>query len=100
MSELIEFCLDTENPEKNYKLAQWYEKQNHTASAHVYYFRTAERTDNKNLAYTSLLRSSICYKSQGKRDATEKLLIHAALSYLQERPEAYYFLSLFYQQLS
>ena len=98
MNELIDFCLDTENPETNYRLAQWYEKQNHTASAHVYYFRTAERTDNKNLAYTSLLRSSICYKSQGKRDATEKLLIHAALSYLQERPEAYYFLSLFYQR--
>lgn len=98
MNELIEFCLDTENPEKNYKLAQWYEKQNHTASAHVYYFRTAERTENKNFAYTSLLRSSICYKNQGKRDATEKLLIHAALSFLSERPEAYYFLSLFYQR--
>ena len=98
MNELIDFCLDTENPEKNYKLAQWYEKQNHTASAHVYYFRAAERTENKNFAYTSLLRSSICYKNQGKRDATEKLLIHAALSYLQERPEAYYFLSLFYQR--
>jgi FkbM family methyltransferase len=98
MNELIDFCLDTENPEKNYKLAQWYEKQNHTASAHVYYFRAAERTENKNFAYTSLLRSSICYKNQGKRDATEKLLIHAALSFLSERPEAYYFLSLFYQR--
>ena len=98
MTELIDFCLDTENPEKNYKLAQWYEKQNHTASAHVYYFRTAERTDDKDFAYTSLLRSSICYKSQGKRDATEKLLIHAALSYLPERPEAYYLLSLFYER--
>lgn len=98
MNELIDFCLDTENPEKNYKLAQWYEKQNHTASAHVYYFRTAERTANENFAYTSLLRSSICYKSQGKRDATEKLLIHAALSFLPKRPEAYYLLSLFYQR--
>ena len=98
MNELIDFCLDTENPEKNYKLAQWYEKQNHTASAHVYYFRAAERTENKNFAYTSLLRSSICYKNQGKRDATEKLLIHAALSFLSEKPEAYYFLSLFYQR--
>jgi|688.fasta_scaffold85346_2 FkbM family methyltransferase len=98
MNELIDFCLDTENPEKNYKLAQWYEKQNHTASAHVYYFRAAERTENKNFAYTSLLRSSVCYKSQGKRDATEKLLIHAALSFLTERPEAYYFLSLFYER--
>jgi FkbM family methyltransferase len=98
MTELIDFCLDTENPEKNYKLAQWYEKQNHTASAHVYYFRTAERTDDKDFAYTSLLRSSICYKSQGKRDATEKLLIHAALSYLPERSEAYYLLSLFYEK--
>ena len=98
MTELIDFCLDTENPEKNYKLAQWYEKQNHTASAHVYYFRTAERTDDKDFAYTSLLRSSVCYKSQGKRDATVKLLIHAALSYLPERPEAYYLLSLFYEK--
>ena len=74
MNELIEFSLDTENGEKNYNLAQWYENQGHTAPAHTYYLRAAERTEDDILAYTSLIRASFCYKSQGSRDGTEKVV--------------------------
>jgi len=92
------FSLDTEDGEKNYKLAKWYENQGHTAPAHSYYLRAAERYEDKNLAYLSLIRASFCYKSQGSRDGTEKILLENALNFLPKRPEAYYFLSLFYER--
>ena len=96
MNELIEFSLDTENGEKNYHLARWYESIGHTAPAHTYYLRASERTEDDVLAYQALIRASFCYKSQGSRDATEKVLLENALMLLPERPEAYYFLSSLY----
>ena len=94
MNELVELCLDTENGEKNYNLARWYESNGHTAPAHTYYLRAAERTEDNILAYTALIRASFCYRSQGSRDGTERVLLENALNLLPERPEAYYFLSL------
>ena len=96
MNELVLFATDTENPEKNYNLAEWYDNQGHNASAHTYYLRAAERAEDKLLAYTSLLRASISCRKQSTREVTEKSLIHSALSILPERPEAYYFLCLMY----
>jgi GR25 family glycosyltransferase involved in LPS biosynthesis len=98
LSELVDFSLDTENSEKNYALAKWYEEQGHTAPAHTYYLRSAERTDDKVLAYQALIRASFCYNCQGSRDGTEKVLLENALMLLPERPEAYYFLSLIYEK--
>ena len=98
MNELVLFATDTENPEKNYNLAEWYDNQGHNASAHTYYLRAAERAEDKLLAYTSLLRASISCRKQATREVTEKSLIHSALSILPERPEAYYFLCLIYEK--
>jgi hypothetical protein len=98
MNELVLFATDTENPEKNYNLAEWYDNQGHNASAHTYYLRAAERAEDKLLAYTSLLRASISCRKQSTREVTEKSLIHSALSILPERPEAYYFLCLMYEK--
>jgi hypothetical protein len=98
MNELIQLSLDTENAEKNYNLAKWYENQGHTAPAHTYYLRAAERAEDDNLAYQALIRASFCYKSQGSRDGTEKVLLENALNLLPQRPEAYYFLSLLYER--
>jgi FkbM family methyltransferase len=98
MNELVLFATDTENPEKNYNLAEWYDNQGHNASAHTYYLRAAERSEDKLLAYTSLLRASISCRKQSTREVTEKSLIHSALSILPERPEAYYFLCLMYEK--
>jgi hypothetical protein len=98
MNELIEFSLDTENAEKNYNLAQWYENQQQYAPAHTYYLRAAERSNDDILAYKSLIRSSFCYKAQGSRDGTEKIALENAINLLPQRPEAYYFLSLLYER--
>jgi hypothetical protein len=98
MSELIDFSLDTENAEKNYNLAQWYENQKQYAPAHTYYLRAAERSTDDLLSYKALIRSSFCYKAQGSRDGTEKIALENALNLLPQRPEVYYFLSLLYER--
>ena len=73
MSELIEFSLDTENSEKNYNLAKWYENQGHTAPALTYYLRASERTEDKTFAYKCLIKGYYCYNSQKSRDNSEKI---------------------------
>jgi hypothetical protein len=98
MNELNEFSVDTENAEKNYKLAEWYEKQQQYAPAHSYYLRAAERSKDDLLAYRALIRSSFCYRAQGSRDVTEKVILENALNLMPQRPEAYYFLSLLYER--
>ena len=95
---LVEFSLDTENEQKNYDLARYYENNGHTAPALSYYLRAAERSKDDILAYTALLRASFCTKSQGSRNETEKVLLENALNVLPDRPEIYYFLSNFYER--
>lgn len=97
MKELLEFCLDTENPKKNYNLAQWYKKQGHISPAHTYYLRAAERTKDTTLAYTCLLNSAECYHKGGDREYTRKHILENAVSLRAERPEAYYYLCLHYE---
>ena len=98
MNELVLFATDTENPEKNYNLAVWYENQKQYAPAHTYYLRCAERSTDDLITYKALIRSSFCYKAQGSRDETEKIALENALMLIPERPEAYYFLSLLYER--
>ena len=98
MNELINFSLDTENTEKNYNLARWYESQGHSAVAATYYLRAAERSEDNNFAYQALIRASFCYNSQGSRDTTEKALLDNALNLLPQRPEAYYYFSKFHEK--
>lgn len=97
MNELLEFCLDVESPEKNYAMARWYESIGHTAPAHSFYLRAAERSEDLLLSYRALIRASFCYRAQGSRTGTEKVLIENALTILPDRPEAYFFLSTIYQ---
>lgn len=93
-----EFVKESENPEKNYNLAIYYENIGQTASALSYYLRTAERTKDKILQYECLLRASICFDKQGSRNFTVKGLLQNAISILPKRPEAYYLLAKFHSQ--
>ncbi len=90
---LTTFSVNTENDENNFQLALWYENNGHTAPALSYYLRCAERTEDNDLAYESLIRGSYCYEKQGTRDMTSKALLQQALVLLPNRPEAYFLLS-------
>jgi hypothetical protein len=93
--ELIDYCLDSEDAEKNFNLALWYENQGQTASAISFFIRSAERTDDILMSYECLIRASLCFDRQGNRNSTVRGLLQHAISICPERPEAYYLLSRF-----
>lgn len=102
-SLLNEFCTDTENPYKNLKLAEWYHIHDHPVAALSYYLRSAERFSTnipaeKILAYFSLINAAHCFGFEGATDHTKKSLLETALMIFPERPEAYFFLSVLYEQ--
>lgn len=92
---LNKYSLDTENPDHNFNLGVWYEKESHTAPAVSYFLRCAERATDDDLAYEALIRASYCYTKQGTRDGSSKSLLEQALCLLPNRPEAYFLLSRF-----
>ena len=87
--------MDTENSVNNFNLGVWYENSGHTAPALSYFLRSAERSEDDNLAYESLIRASYCYDKQGTRDGSAKSLLEQALCLMPKRPEAYFILSRF-----
>jgi FkbM family methyltransferase len=92
---LIQYSLDTENPEHNFTLGLWYENEGHTAPALSYFLRCAERASDDVLAYEALIHGSICYDRQGTREGTAKGLLQQALVLVPTRPEAYFLLAQF-----
>lgn len=100
---LKKFCLDTENPYKNFELAEWYYSQGNPAAAFTYYARAAERfstdiIEEKLLAYRSIIYCAHCFGFEGAGDHTKKNLLETALMFFPEKAEAYYFLSLLYEK--
>jgi tetratricopeptide (TPR) repeat protein len=94
-SRLNDYIFDPENPIKNYLLGLEYEKIGQTASALSFYLRTAERSEDKDLAYECLIRMGRCFEAQKDRKFSVKSMFHAAIALLPERPEGYYYLSKF-----
>lgn len=89
---LERYVYDTENPILNFELARWYHDQGQTAAAVSFYLRCADRTEDLDLAYESLIHAAACFARQSNRDYTVKGLYQQAISILPNRPEAYYLL--------
>jgi tetratricopeptide (TPR) repeat protein len=92
-----EYIFDPNNPELNFNLGIYYDSINQIASAVSYYLRSAERTDDDLLKYECLLRASGCFSRQGSRNFTVKGLIQHAIATCPKRPEAYFYMSRFYE---
>jgi hypothetical protein len=90
---LTQYALDTENDELNFSLGIWYESQGHTAPAVSYYLRCAERSENSDLAYETLLRCYFCYEKQGERSGSSRSMLFQAQAFRPDRPEAYFLMS-------
>ena len=95
---LYDFSLDTENPQRNFDLGLWYEKEGHTAPALSYFLRCAERSEDENFTYEALLKCHHCYDRQGTRDGTAISILQQAICVLPKRPEAYYLLARFHER--
>ena len=94
MKELIHKYIQNPLDDKAcYDVAIEYYRQGHTASAMGYFLRCAELTEDKLLAYKSLLYSSLALFHQGNRMyATTGCILHA-IAILPERPEGWYLYS-------
>ena len=91
----IDVAFDSFNPEKNFDLANAYYDQGQYSSAAGFYLRAADRGYKTHplIAYTSLLRMSLCFTKQGERSATVYQNTLQALTLLPGRPEAYFLLA-------
>jgi hypothetical protein len=103
IEELIEDAShDMFNPVLNFEIAEKYSELNQTASAVSFYLRAAEYGVQSHpiIAYTSLLKMSICFADQRDRTKTVLNNILQAIALIPTRPEGYFFLSRYYEQLA
>lgn len=101
IEELIaELSEDSFNPELNLAIAIEYEKLGQTASAVAFYLRAAEYGygEDVDVVYSALLKISICMNGQMGRDLTVSNSLLQAIAYVPYRPEAYYLMSMMYEQ--
>ena len=96
--ELLDYINNPESDAANLALADWYEAKGHFSPACSYYLRCAELTTSEPAAYECLLRLYACYKQLSNRDYTCESLLKRALNLCPKRPEAYFFLSQFYER--
>ena len=92
LNRFIENPCDALN---TFYLAWEYEKIGHRAIAISYYLRTAEYSEDENIIYEALIRAGKCIGMVGNRKMSEKGLYYQAVSFLPQRPEAYFALSQF-----
>ena len=79
--------------ESCFELAQEYHKKEQYAAAISFYMKCCEKTEDKNLAYECMLKISLCFMRQGRREFSTKCLLQQAIWHSPTRPEAYFLLS-------
>jgi len=94
---VVALSNDPFNPELNFACAVEYHRLNQTASAVSFYLRTAEYGSGV-LVYTSLLKVAQCFEDQNDRVNTVSNCILQAVSYMPQRPEAYFLMSQFHER--
>lgn len=99
---LVDLANDPFDSNINFKLAQEYNNLNQTASAVSFYLRAAEYgyETNPEIAYASLLKIASCVDTQKDRIHTVANALLQAVSFMPERPEAYFMMSNFYERQS
>jgi len=95
---LYEYIDNPEDAEINFLLGIQYHNIKQTAAAVSYYLRAAERADDDLLKYECMIRASMCFEIQGMRGISVKGILQHAITILPKRPEAYFYLSRFYER--
>ena len=97
---VVDFSTHPLDPKPNFDIGMEYENMGQTAAAVGFYLRAAEYGYgvDPELVYTALLRIHACMDSQKDREATARGVLYQAISYLPDRPEAYFLLSRFYER--
>jgi hypothetical protein len=103
MKLLNDVVLDYSNPQKIYNLACEYDRLEQGSAAFSFYLRAADMADSNDeggrwLQYKCLILSAFIYDRNPGRDHSTVGLLKLAIETMPERPEAYYFISKFYQR--
>ncbi|MFO0447245.1 MAG: hypothetical protein ACK52I_00920 [Pseudomonadota bacterium] len=96
--KLNNYILNPNDPVANYELGMWYHHQQQYGGSLSFFLRTAELTDDQDLAYKCLLLNALNFRKQGKRNGSQKNQLLHAITLLPDRPEAYFLLSRFYEE--
>ena len=102
---LNDVVLDYSNPEKLYALAREYDKLEQGSAAFSFYLRAADMANSKDeyhrfIQYKCMILGAFIYDRNGNRNSSVIGLLKIAIEAMPERPEAYYYLSKFYQDRS
>lgn len=100
-SIIVDLSKNPFSPVLNFEAAKEYKKQNQLASAVSFFLRTIEfgHESESLLVYISLIELAKCFDAQNDRVHTVSNALEQAIAYLPTRPEAYFFLSNFYERL-
>ncbi len=101
LQELLnEVVLDTHNTQKMFALAKEYDRLEQGAAAATFYLRAADyEYEDKELQYKSLIQlSKIYYRAKGRWQSARSIMENA-VGVLPQRPEAYYFLAKWHQDM-
>jgi hypothetical protein len=96
--KLENYIYQPYNEDVTFELAEYYFLNGHYASAMSFYLRTAEYSKNPDKTYEALLMTAKCLSTLKRRDVTELGLWLNALNFDIERPEAYLFISEYYEK--
>ena len=91
------YILNSNNGKNNFNLGLYYYQQSQWASSLSFFLRAAEIDLDKDLIYESLLFVAKCISNLGRRKVTELSLWNNALRFCPTRPEAYLFISQYYE---
>ena len=94
------YVLDCNNGKNNFNLGLYYYQQSQWSSSLSFFLRAAEIDSDKDLIYESLLFVAKCLSNLGRRKTTELSLWNNAVRFCPTRPEAYLFLSQYYESFS
>jgi tetratricopeptide (TPR) repeat protein len=96
--KIHDFVNDPFNGDTSFELGEYYFSQGQYASAMSFYLRTAEFSKNSDRVYEALLMTAKSLSSLTRRSTTELGLWLNALTFEPGRPEAYLFLSEYYER--
>jgi len=96
---IVRLSQEPFNSDLNFDVAEEYLRLNQTASAVSFYLRCVEYAPPANeKGYMSLLRMAKCFDDQKGRELSVTNCLLQALTYDDTRPEAYFFLSQYFER--
>lgn len=90
--KLKNYCMNTNGDVQNYEMAIEYYEQRQYASAISFFLRAAERSEDKDLIYKSLILGALCFEKLGNRTYSIEGMLQYALIVDPTRQEAYFHL--------